>query len=471
MNPHLQRALLLIEQSRYKLAQQELRQSLAEEPDDAMAHAVLAICLTHLDEPGMAVREAELAVGFDPQLPFVYYAQSVVETQRNCFEDAEQAIHEAIGLDPYNTVFFAQLARVELEQHHWQKALTAAEQGLELDPEDVSCTNLRAIALTRLGRRSEAGEAIETALKRDPEDAESHANLGWSLLENGEPEKAMEHFRESLRLDPENDWARQGIVEAIKARHFFYRIILGWFVWMSNLSGRAQWAVLIGAFLGYQILRSLATHNPNLLPWLIPVLIAYATFAIMTWVASPLLNLALRLNPFGRYALTREQIVTSNWVGLCVLGAIVSVAGYFVYRNIDCLLCALTCGLIIPPLAHIYSCNKGWPRAVVIEIAAALGFLALIILTALPMAAVTTERVSKALSIIGYQAFFVFVLGAIVAQLAVNALVRVRPRPGSITTSHVWTVGGGLLGIGICLAGGYWGLILLYVLTETSTRS
>ena len=43
MNPHLQRALLLLQQERHELATQELRQALVDTPNDAMSHAVLAM--------------------------------------------------------------------------------------------------------------------------------------------------------------------------------------------------------------------------------------------------------------------------------------------------------------------------------------------------------------------------------------------------------------------------------------------
>jgi len=455
--------MLLIEQSRYQLAEQELRQSLAQKPDDALAHAVLAICLTHLDQNGPAMREAELGISFAPSDPFAHYAKSIVEVSRNCFDDARQAIRHAIGLDPDNTDYFAQMARIELEQQHWHEALTAAEEGLQRDPEDIECTNLRAIALTRLGRRAEAGETIQVALKRNPENAESHANMGWALLEDGQPQRSLEHFRESLRLDPESDWAREGVVEAMKARYLVYRIVLAWFIWMLGLSSRTQWLVLVGAFAAYQVLRRLAEHNPHLLPWLMPLLIAYATFALMTWVASPLLHLILRMNRFGRLALTREQITTSNWVGSCMLAAIVSLVGYGLSGNINYLLCAITCVLIIPPLAHIYSCSEGWPRAIMIEIAGTLLLLALVILISLPSASLIAGPLGKLMSIIGYQTFLLFVFGALAAQFAVNALLRVRPRPGSITTTNVWVAGGTLLALFLCLYLGYFGWLTLYL--------
>ena len=162
--------------------------------------------------------------------------------------------------------------------------------------------------------------------------------------------------------------------------------------------------------------------------------------------------------------------MTSNWVGLCVLGAIISLISYFALGNFDCLLCAITCGLIIPPLAHIYSCDEGWPRAVVIEIAAALGFLATVILVSLPIAHVVSEPLSLALRYISYRAFFVFIVGAVVAQFAINALLRVRPRPGSITTGNVWIIGGSFLALGICLFACFSGYVILAVLTHVPAQ-
>jgi Flp pilus assembly protein TadD len=466
-NPHLQRAELLMEQSRYELAEKELRLALIEAPSDAEAHALLALCLTRLKQFGSATQEAETAIGLDPELPFAYYAHAIVLAQRNYFSQAEAAIGRAIGLAPNNTQYYAHLARLRIEQRHWQDGLLVAEQGLALDPEDVECTNLRAMALARLGRRSEAGTAIETALKRDPENPDSHANMGWSLVENGQPQRALEHFREALRLDPESDWAREGIVEAMKARYWIYRLVLGWFLWMLSLRARTQWLVLIGAFLGFHALRYLAARNSSLAPWMMPLLIAYVAFALMTWLASPLSNLALRLNRFGRLALTREQTVTSNWVGLCVLSAVVAITTYLVGGNIDYLLCAITCALVVPPLAHIYSCAEGWPRVVMIEITLGLIFLALVILVSLPLSTALPPALARVLSITGHTAFLVLALGALAAQIAINALLHVQPRDAHITTAITWITGTILLGIAFILFMGYVGIISLAILAQT----
>ncbi len=422
--------MLLLEQARYDTAEAELRQALAEDPENARAHAMLALCLIQSRQYERAAAAVDLARTLSPDDPFVFYVESRMLTERNCFPEAEAAVLEAIGLDPYEVEYFAQLACVRMEQRRWDAALVAAEQGLALDAENVTCTNLRAMALVKLGRRLEAGEAIASALRRQPEDADTHANMGWSLLENAQPQQALEHFREALRLNPNSQWARQGIVEAMKARYFVYRLILGWFLWMLRLSSGMQWGILVGAFVGYQVLRSIARGNPTLAPWITPLLIVYVVFAIMTWVASPLFDLVLRLNRFGRLALSREQIITSNWVGLCVLAALLSLTAYFLQAGSLWLLCALACGFMIPLVSRIYACQPGWPRKTLIAMTSVMASLGILVVgLVLCERWIPTELRPYAL-VVARLALVLFMVGAVAGQFAVNALVQVRPRRG-----------------------------------------
>ena len=63
MNASYQRALILHAQGRYSDAADQLRQSLANEPNDAQAHAMLAFCLTELKDLNAATGEAQAAIG------------------------------------------------------------------------------------------------------------------------------------------------------------------------------------------------------------------------------------------------------------------------------------------------------------------------------------------------------------------------------------------------------------------------
>ncbi len=427
-NPHLERAWILLSQSRFELAEQELRQSLAQQPDGAQAHALLALCLSEREAFEEATEEVHQAVHLAPDEPFPHYVLSRVMSDRNRYQEANEAILEAIRLDPDDASNFAQLAQIHFAQRRWPAALEAAEQGLQLDPENDPCTNLRAMALVKLGRKTEAGDAMQAALARQPEDALTHANQGWTLIELGQHEKAMEHFREALRIDPSLDWARQGIVEALKARYFIYRIMLGYFLWMMKLGGRARWGVLLGGYFGFQFLRSLARRNPELAPWIMPLLVVYVVFAIMTWVASPLFNLLLRLNRFGRLALSREQIVTSNWVGACVLGVIASLIAEFGFQLGGGAIFALVCGLLIPPLSAIHNCARGWPRTTMLLITLALAGVGFASALLIVLATFAEQKTAELLFGFGTTLLPLFLFGAIGSQFAANALVSAVPR-------------------------------------------
>ncbi len=377
MSARLDRVGVLMQQSRFKLAEQELRQELAEDPHQPYAHAMLALCLAGEKKYAEAQREAGAAVHLAPDLAYCHYVLASVLADQDRFADAEPVAREALRLDPEDADYYALLSRIQLGRRRWPEALAAAEQGLQLDADHVGCTNLRALALVKLNRREEAGATIVAALARDPENAVTHANQGWTLLQRHQPEKAMEHFREALRLDPELDWARSGIVEALKARHFIYRLMLGYFFWMSRLSRRAQWGVVIGGYLGYRFLYSFAQNNPAYAPFLWPVLIVYFLFAVMTWIARPLFNLLLRCSRFGRLALSRDEILASNWVGGSLALALLCLALWLVTRNSTALLAALTSSLMVIPLAGTFRAT-GKPRRTLAIYTGVLGGLVLL---------------------------------------------------------------------------------------------
>jgi tetratricopeptide (TPR) repeat protein len=363
VNPNLERAILLFQQSRHDMAADELRQSLAIEPRDPYAHALLALCLAQQQQFKEATGEAQQAIHLGPDDPFSYYALAKIWYERNYDKEALSAIHEALRLDSSQTSYYALLAQIHLREARWRDALDAAERGLQLDAEDVDCTNLRAIALVKLGRKSEAGTTIDAALRRNPDNAITHANQGWTLLEKNQPKQALEHFREALRLDPQNEWARRGIIEALKARNIIYALMLRYFLFMAKFSKRGQWAILLGAYFGNQLLRGLSAAEPAWEPWILPIRILYMVFALMTWIASPLFNLTLRLSRFGRMLLSREQIIASNCIGLVLLLALLSLAACFKYGfNSPWLIGALMFGLLLLPVAGTFNTPAGGTR-------------------------------------------------------------------------------------------------------------
>jgi hypothetical protein len=254
----------------------------------------------------------------------------------------------------------------------------------------------------------------------------THANQGWTLLHRGEIHKALEHFREALRLDPENEWARQGIIEALKARNIIYAVMLKYFLWMSRFSPRAQWAILLGGYFGNRLLGGLAAANPRLAPWILPIRILYVGFALLTWMAYPFFNLLLRADKFGRMVLSREETVASNWFGWCLFAAVISLAGCIVFGfDSPWIIAAAVFGFLLLPVSSVFRCAPGWPRHVMTGVTAFLAFLGVAAIAS----SVSLSSASDQAPIHPWAAnlFGLYIIGAAASTWAANLLRSRRP--------------------------------------------
>jgi tetratricopeptide (TPR) repeat protein len=374
VNPARERAWAALSHERWELAEREWRGVLAEDPDDTQAHAALAISLAERERLPEAEREADAAVGLAPDLDFAHYVRARVLRDRNRFAEAAKAAAEAIRLDPDDANNRLILASIHCAQSHWPECLAAADAGLAIDPEHDACANLRALALTHLGRKDEAAATIAGALQRSPENSLTHTNQGWALLHRNQPQPALEHFREALRLDPGNGWAREGLLTALKARHLVFRLLLAFFLFMSRQRGAVRWVIFIGIFLGQRALNMVAKQNPEWGVVVYPLIALVAVFVFSTWLANPLMNLVMRLDRFGRHALTRDQTMQANLVGLC-LGAAALLFGAELLLGLHHMPSLLVVLLAIP-MTSIHDAAVGWPRRISTIVASAFAVIA-----------------------------------------------------------------------------------------------
>lgn len=424
MNQRLARAALLYDHSRYEEAERELRGILAEAPRDAQAHALLAMCLAHQDKLDDAQSEIEQAIALEPAWAHAHYGRAAVLLQRRRFPEAEQSAREAVRLDPADADNYAQLAATLFAQDRWQESLAAAVEGLAHDAENAGCESYRTMALTKLGRQREAIAAVDQSLARNPESAMGHANKGWALLHEGQPKPALIHFREALRLDPTFDYARAGMVEALKAQNPVYRWMLAYFLWMSRLSPRVRWVVILGGYFGSRVLRSAADRNPALSPWITPVLLAYLAFVLLTWFSMPLFNLLLRVSRFGRHALSRDQRVAANWFALCLAAFVVGAIAAAITRY-DLAIAVAVFGLgMALPTTTTFACEPGWPRRMMGWYSAAMAAAGLVVIAGFAVeltSGVSTDRWTSPF-------ITVFLLGVIGAPWMANYLASVTVR-------------------------------------------
>ena len=353
-----------------------LRRTLAEDPTDAEAHTLLAFALLYQGRETDALLEAQAAVRFAPGDPAGHYAGAIILTEMGKYDEALSAIRTAIRIVPEMPRYYAVMGNIYLRQRQWQQALDAVETGLRFDPQDIQCNNIRAMALVKLGRRGEAGQSLASILALNPENAMTHANQGWALLHGGQHEQALEHFREALRLNPQLGWAREGVVEALKARNPIYWVMLRYFLWMARLNASVRWGLILGVFFLNRAASELAQQYPTLALIFFPLSLLYIAFVFLSWTAHSLFNLLLRFDRMGRLVLSEEDVAASNWVAACLIAAAGGLGAGVALSQPSFLTTALHALMLIVPLASLFNFPAGKRRWLLVAYTAGLALLA-----------------------------------------------------------------------------------------------
>jgi Flp pilus assembly protein TadD len=432
MSEHLPRGILLYQQDRYALAEQELRLAVAEATEDSTAHAFLALCLAEQGKLDPAGDEAKLAVRYGADEAFPHSVMAHVLFKRGRPAEAEAEARESLRLDPTDAHTYSILAAIRHDRRNWRGALEAAEDGLAYDPNHPGCTTARTLALLQLGQTDDAGDAAADALRRNPDNPLAHTSQGWAELQAGRPDAALTHFREALRLDPSSDWARHGMIEALKARYWIYRQMLRFFLWMGRLSRQAQWGLILGIVVVQQVLGQVGQANPALRPFTLPLLLGVIGFVVLTWVAEPLFNLLLRLNRFGRFALDRDQRRQSHWVGGIVLVGLLAL-GYGVVASggydVPGWTTAFGCLLLLMPVSAVFRVPTGWPRWVMTLYAVGMaGMIAATVACFYEALTAKTLKGAEEMADAGFDLFRYTVYAGFLSGFLANGLVMVRVR-------------------------------------------
>ena len=376
----LDRGLLLYEQSRYDLAETELRRLVIQNPQDPEAHRLLASALSGAEKYHAALQEAREAVRLGPDDADACHTLAAAHFHLDQHREAEAALPGAMELDPQQPHHYGLLAGIRAKQDKWAQCLAAAEEGLALDPEHADCTGFRTMALTRLGRHEQAREALEGALARDPENEITHCHQGWSLLHQGKGAEALGHFREALRIDPRYEYARHGLIEAMKARNPVYAQILRALLWASRWPPSAQWAFAIGYIVVMRTLDAAVAGNPVLKAGVTVLRFLFALLWIVSISANPLFTLALRFSREGRRVLDADQRAASNVHAALLAGVVLSFASAALpyVRIAQATMSALVCGFLIMVAAEVYTTPRGAARRWMKAYAVALGLLGLL---------------------------------------------------------------------------------------------
>ncbi|MBN9293211.1 MAG: tetratricopeptide repeat protein [Flavobacteriia bacterium] len=406
----LRKVSILFQQKKYAAAERILKDLLTEDTNNIHFLSLLAEANLQQDKCDTAMSIIDNAIELSNYSSYLFYIKSRITIQQDNYEEAEQNINQAIKLDPDDADYFALLASIKLTRKQYKQALELANKALEIDAENLLGLNTRSSALIKLNRSKESFETIERALREDPNNAYTHSNYGWSLLEKGDHRKALEHFKESLKNDPNFEHSQSGMIEALKAGNPIYKAFLKYDFWMNSLTAKYQWAVIIGFYFGTRVLRTISKNNDALQPYLTPLILSLAFLAFSTWIITPISNLFLRFNRYGRFLLDKKEKMSSNFVAGALSTFIIGVVTYIVLSDEKFLTIAVFGFAMMLPFSAMFSASK--PKNILLIYSITMGTVGILAI----VQTFITEELFNLMS-------FVFILGFVAFQWLVNYLL------------------------------------------------
>jgi len=363
MNGALERVEILLKQDRIQDARQLLEGYLDEYPQDFKGRYYMAAVLLESDEKEEARAMCEHLLMEEPDSYAVLHLAVNVDLADDKDQAAEEKAELLIELYTEDSDSHLLMSRVKLQQRNYDRALESANQALALDAENEDAYAMK-ISIGGLLGESDTHQAIEDALQLNPENPSLLANKGYQLIRDGKIEEGLEVLKDALSRDPNNDLARFGMMEGLKSKFWPYRMFMKYAEFSAKLSEKGSWTFMIGAYVVYRILGRTAENNPALAPYLYSIVYFILFLFSSSWVITPLMNLYLLSNPYGRLLLDKDDKTMAQLVGVAAGSSLVFIAGYFITDIEIFSLVALVCFVSIIPLGTFLSPIKETNRRI-----------------------------------------------------------------------------------------------------------
>lgn len=281
----------LIELQLYDHAIEKFRSVLSKDPNNSHGHRMLALALAGEGRFEAAEHEARMALSMAPDDPESFHALGMILGEVGKVDEAEEVFQKAVEKNPQDSDFLNSLAQIKNMKGDYAGAEELSLKSMELSA-IINPWALGNLANSYLNQKKydEAMKIYLEILKDDPENPSLRNNVGVIYLWKNKPHEALVHFRAALTYDPTMIVAKDNIVNAIKARNFFY----GWFwqcmLFFNKFSYKGQAMIYVGLPFTISVLAIYSKHSGKYAEFVIPLMMIYILFAISTWVVPPFFN-------------------------------------------------------------------------------------------------------------------------------------------------------------------------------------
>ena len=320
------RALVLFGLGDYSRAKAELIKYLSIDPQDALAHSLIALCFSNLADDKNAISYAKEALQHDAASDYSHYALAYCLYSAGMNHKALTSIDEAIKLSPEDAEYWALKSDITLAMSHAgitaKQALEFADSGLTFDPASQHCHSARARALFALKRTAEAKVELERSLQQSPLSDDLHTLRAWTLMEGGNIEKAKSAYEEALRLNPNSESARLGLLSSLRGKHILYRLLLK----LMAPSGQVKVSTIIAIVLLFYSIGAMAKIQTPFFQQLSLALAAPALFGALflcglLFTGNSIFNFVVMLDKSSRVHLTSSEKHSAVLTCACLFSA------------------------------------------------------------------------------------------------------------------------------------------------------
>ena len=310
-----QRVQLLFNGGRYEEALRFLEAHLSDYPNDQYAKYCYATALLFTGDKTKSRQICEQLLVEDPGNESVLTLSANIDLDDDRYETAESKAELLVEIDPMYSDHHLLLGRVKMAQRSYDKALISINTALELDAENIEALNCKIMVDGLVGNKG-TSDNIDQALELNPENPYTIANQANRMLQDGDVKGALDRAHYALSLNPSNLLAQSVLKEAMKSRFWPYKMFYKYQMAMSKLSGDNIWKVMIGVYVGYHALRVLAQSNEALGVYLTPIVYMIAGLFFLSWLMSPIMNLYLLSNKYGKVLLDDDDKVMAKLTGV-----------------------------------------------------------------------------------------------------------------------------------------------------------
>lgn len=358
MSQNVRRAEILLNQGRIDDAEQYIKLALNDDLENDYTYFLNARLLAARKQLNRAIEMLNEAIKIDPNDEFYWYVKASYLFRLNKTYEAELLVGQAISRNPSVGAYYNLLALIKHSQKQHKDSLQIVTEGLQLSPDDVDLLNTKSIILKALGRDEEAADAIQGAIFQDPENDYTHTNLGWAALKDRDVKSAATHFKEALRLNSSSDYAREGLLEAMKGKYWFYRQFLSFQLWLETKTSTLQWIIIIGFIVVRNAVRKIGEHYPGLEFLTVPIFYTFLLVALGSWVLNPLANIAIRFTKEGKYLFHEKQLFTVDLLLVSAGIFVIGLLGSFFVSGFGFMALAIFGLSMLVPLDYTFNDNS-----------------------------------------------------------------------------------------------------------------